>query len=169
MTGGYSMAKNTGDDELDKIYRELRSHNISTGESRSSGKNRSSGTGSSTDGDLMQFFGGLVMLAVGLYMILQNINVTSNWGLYSYHIGSFHLSNGMIMLPAVVGIGMLFMMEKKLFGWIVLAIGIAIILASVFLTTHLYWKTTSAYTFIIMFGLTAAGAGMVIRQLFKKN
>jgi hypothetical protein len=162
------MSRNTGDDELDKIYKELRSHNISTGNSRSSGS-RSSGGGSATDGDLMQFFVGLVMLAVGIYMILQNINVTSNWGLYSYHIGSFHLSNGMIMLPAVIGIGMLFMMERKLFGWIVLAIGIAIILASVFLTTHLYWKTTSAYTFLLMFGLTAAGAGLVIRQLFKKN
>lgn len=162
------MAKKTGDDELDKIYKELRSHNISTGNSHSSGS-KSSGAGSSTDGDLMQFFVGLVMLAVGIYMILQNINVTSNWGLYSYHIGSFHLSNGMILLPAVIGIGMLFMMERKLFGWIVLAIGIAIILASVFLTTHLYWKTTSAYTFLIMFGLAAAGAGLVIRQLFKKN
>ncbi|MBR4627352.1 MAG: hypothetical protein IKO47_06595 [Ruminococcus sp.] len=162
------MAKSTGDDELNKIYNELRSHNISTGHERSSGS-RSSGSGSTTDGDLMQFFVGLVMLAVGIYMILQNINVTSNWGLYSYHIGSFHLSNGMVMLPAVIGIGMLFMMERKIFGWIVFAIGIAIILASVFLTTHLYWKTTSAYTFLIMFGLTAAGAGLVIRQLFKKN
>jgi hypothetical protein len=75
----------------------------------------------------------------------------------------------MVLLPAVIGIGMLFMMERKIFGWIVLAIGIAIILASVFLTTHLYWKTTSAYTFIIMFGLAAAGAGLVIKQLFKKN
>ena len=159
------MAKNTGDDELNKIYKELRAHNMSSGNSRRS----SGGSGSSSNNDLLQFFVGLVMLAVGVYMILQNINVTSNWGLYSYHVGSFHLSNGMVLLPAVIGIGMLFMMERKIFGWIVLAIGIAIILASVFLTTHLYWKTTSAYTFLFMFGLTAAGAGLVIKQLFKKN
>ena len=158
------MSKNTGDDELNKIYKELRANRINTG----SGSSRRS-SGSSENSDLMQFFVGLVMLAVGVYMILQNINVTSNWGLYSYHIGSFHLSNGMVLLPAVIGIGMLFMMERKIFGWIVLAIGIAIILASVFLTTHLYWKTTSAYTFIIMFGLAATGAGLVIKQLFKKN
>lgn len=158
------MSKNTGDDELNKIYKELRANRISSGSSRIS-----SGRSDSDSSDLMQFFVGLVMLAVGVYMILQNINVTSNWGLYSYHIGSFHLSNGMVLLPAVIGIGMLFMLERKIFGWIVLAIGIAIILASVFLTTHLYWKTTSAYTFIIMFGLTAAGAGLVIKQLFKKN
>ena len=157
------MAKSTGDKELEKIYQELSEKNSA------SSKQHYSGGSSSDNNDLLQFFIGLVMLAGGLYMILQNINVTSNWGLYSYHIGGFHLSNGMILFPAIVGIGMLFLMERKIFGWIVLAIGITIILLSVFLTTHIYWKTTSAYTFIIMFGLTAAGAGLVLRQLFKKN
>ena len=161
------MSKTTGEDELNKIYKELRENRINTENNRN--PRSSGGSGNSSSSDLKQFFAGLVMLAVGLYMILQNINVTSNWGLYSYHIGSFHLSNGMVLLPAVVGIGMLFIMEKKIIGGIVLAIGIAMILASVFLTTHLYWRTTSAYTFIIMFGLTAAGAGLVIRQLFKKS
>ncbi len=159
------MAKNTGDKELEKIYEELKSHRANT-ELKYSG-NTSSGSSSDGSNDLLQFFGGLAMLAAGLYMILQNINVTSNWGLYSYHIGSFHLSSGMVLLPAVIGIGMLFMMEKKMFGWAVLAIGVIIILASVFTTTHIYWKTTSAYEFILMFGLTAGGAGLVIKQLFK--
>ncbi len=170
------MAKNTGDDELNKLYKELRSRSINSGSSSSnsnssynSSSSHNKSSGSSDNSDLAQFFGGLIMLAAGLYMILQNINVTSNWGLYSYHIGSFHLSNGMVMLPAVIGVGMLFFMERKIMGWIVLAIGIVIILASVFLTTHLYWKTTSAYAFLLMFGLTAAGAGLVIRQMFKKS
>ena len=64
---------------------------------------------------------------------------------------------------------MLFLMRRKIFGWIVLAIGVVIILLSVLLTTHLAWRTTSAYIFIIMFGLTAAGAGMVLRELFRKD
>ena len=108
-------------------------------------------------------------IAGGLFMIFQNINVSSNWGGYFFHIGSFHIANGMIMLPAIIGIGMLFLMHRKIFGWIVLAIGVVIILLSVLLTTHLAWRTTSAYIFIIMFGLTAAGAGMVLRELFRKD
>lgn len=158
------MAKSTGDKELDRIYKELRDNNISSNSSHNSYRSESS-----TDGDLLRFFVGLVMLAGGLYMILQNINVTSSWGFYSYHIGSFHFSNGLILLPSIIGIGMLFLMDRKIFGWIVLAIGIAIILLSVFLTTNVYWKSTSAYTFIIMFGLTAAGAAMVLKELFRKR
>lgn len=157
------MAKNS-DEELEKLYKEIRSQKASS----DSGDHlrRSSG---SESGDLMQFFIGLIMLAGGLYMVLQNINVTSSWGFFSYRIGFFSVSSGMVLLPSVIGILMLFMMEKRIFGWIVLSIGIAIILLSVFLTTHIYWKTTSAYNFIIMFGFVAAGAGMVIKQLFKQR
>lgn len=157
------MEKNTGDKELEKIYEELKSHRVNT-ETHYTGRSTGSRDNS---GDLLQFFIGLLMLAAGLYMILQNINVTSNWGLYSYHIGSFHLSSGMVLLPTIIGIGMVFMMDKKGFGLAVLAVGVVIILASVFMTTHIYWKTTSAYEFIFMFGLTAGGAGLIIKQLFK--
>ena len=150
------MAKNKRDTDLDKMYKELM-------EGRDSAKRDSEGS------RLLSFFIGLLMLAGGLFMIFQNINVSSNCGGYFFHIGSFHIANGMIMLPAIIGIGMLFLMRRKIFGWIVLAIGVVIILLSVLLTTHLAWRTTSAYIFIIMFGLTAAGAGMVLRELFRKD
>ena len=140
------MAKNKKDTDLDKMYKELM-------ESRDSAKRDSEGS------RLLSFFIGLLMLAGGLFMIFQNINVSSNWGGYFFHIGSFHIANGLIM----------FLMRRKIFGWIVLAIGVVIILLSVLLTTHLAWRTTSAYIFIIMFGLTAAGAGMVLRELFRKD
>lgn len=148
------MARSKDQKELDRIYRELRDSNSSYHDDSN---------------DLLRFFIGLLMLGGGLFMILQNINVTSNWGGYFFHIGSFHLANGMIMLPAIVGIAMLFLMDRKIFGWIVLSIGIVIILLSVLLTTHLQWRTTNAYIFIIMFGLTAAGGGLVIRELFRKR
>jgi hypothetical protein len=149
------MARSKDQKELDKIYRELRDAN--------------NGSYSSESNDLLRFFIGLLLLGGGLFMILQNINVTSNWGGYFFHIGSFHLANGMIMLPAIVGIGMLFLMDRKIFGWIVLSIGIVIILLSVLLTTHLEWRRTNAYIFIIMFGMVAAGGGIVIRELFKQR
>lgn len=150
------MAKNKKDDELEKLYREFRS-------------TRNSVQSGNEGNRLLKFFIGLVMLGAGLFMIFQNINVTSNWGGYFFHIGSFHLANGMIMLPLIVGIGMLFLMKRKIFGWAVLAIGVVIVLLSVLMTTHLTWKTTNAYIFVIMFGMTAAGAGLVLRELFRKD
>lgn len=142
--------------DLDSMYRELmnsREHNEDAGTR------------------LAKFFIGLVMLAVGLFMIFQNITVSSSWGMggYFYHIGNFGISNGMIMLPIIIGIGMLFFMRKRIFGWIVLAIGVAFVLFTVLATTHITWRTTSAYVFVIMFGMTAAGAGLVLRELFRKD
>lgn len=148
------MAKGKSDKELDRMYRELLDSRVQHEDSG----NR-----------LLSFFIGLLMLAGGLFMIFQNINVTSNWGGYFFHIGGLHLANGMIMLPLIIGIAMLFLMKRKIFGWVVLSIGIVIVLLSVLLTTHLQWRTTNAYIFIIMFGLTAAGAGLVLKELFRKD
>lgn len=157
------MARSTGDKELEKIYNELKSKNQSSYSSYDSG--------SSEGGDLLKFFIGLLLLGGGLFLIFNNLAVSSTWGSGSYffHIGSFNLPNGMIMLPLIAGIAMLTLMDRKIFGWIVLAIGVLIVLLSVLLTTRIYWRTTSAYIFVIMFGMTAAGAGMVLRELFRKR
>ena len=153
------MAKSNGDKELEKIYKELREMNENPGKSSSEGN------------DLLRFFIGLVMVAGGLFMIFNNLSVSSSWGArgYIFHLGSMGIPNGMVMLPIIVGIGMLCLMKRKIFGWIVIAVGIAIVLLSILLSTHIYWRSTSAYIFIIMFGMTAAGAGLVLRELFRNR
>ena len=154
------MPKNTKDKELDKMYKDLL-------ESRNGARSSSKDAGNR----LLKFFVGLLMLGGRLFMIFQNIDVTSSWGYggYFFRIGGFGLPNGLIMLPIVAGIAMLFLMDRKIFGWVVLSIGIVIVLLSVMMTTHLRWRTTNAYVFIVMFGLVAAGGGMVLRELFRKN
>ncbi len=154
IQGDIKLAKSKDTKELEKIYNELRESHNSMKDDRN---------------DLLLFFIGLLMLAGGLFMIFNNLSVTSGWGGSFWHIGSLSFPNGMIMLPLIAGIAMLFLMKRKIFGWIVLAVGVVIILLSVLLSTRIYWKTTSAYIFIIMFGMTAAGAGLVLRELFKKR
>ena len=147
------MGKNK---DLDSMYKEL----LNNHENKEDAGSR-----------LFKFLIGLIMLAVGLFLIFQNITVTNSWGMggHFYHIGNFSLSNGMIMLPIIIGIGMLFFMRKRIYGWIVLAIGVAFVLMSVLMTTSINWKATNGYIFVIMFGLTAAGPGLVLRELFRKD
>ncbi len=160
------MGNSNTDKELEKLYSELR-------ETRSSLEKHnlydSHSSYETNRNDLLTFFVGLLMLAGGLFMILQNIQVKSNWGSYYFYIGNFNISSGMTTLPLIAGIAMLFLMRRKIFGWVVFAIGIVIILLSVLLTTKLEWRTTNAYVFIIMFGLTAAGGAIVIRELLKNK
>ena len=121
--------------DLDSMYREL----MNNRETKEDAGTR-----------LAKFFIGLVLLAVGLFMIFQNTTVSSSWGMggYFYHIGGFGISNGMIMLPIIVGIGMLFFMKKRIYGWIVLAIGIAFVLFTI-LITHV--ATTAVFLLSISF------------------
>lgn len=149
------MSKSKYDKELEKAYHDLK--DIQEGNN----KNRN---------DLLTFFAGLLMFGAGLFMILQNAVVTSSWGHgYFYHIGSWGIPNGMIMLPVLIGIVMLFLMERKLFGWIVLVLGIIFILLSIIMSVKIVWRNTNAYMFILMFGLVAAGGGMMLKVLFAKK
>ncbi|MBP5581245.1 MAG: hypothetical protein J6X85_05595 [Ruminococcus sp.] len=154
------MPKTNKDKELDKMYKELL-------ETRDSARAANKSEGSR----LLSFFIGLLLLGGGLFMIFQNIEVTSSWGYGGlfFRIGGFGLPNGLIMLPIIIGIGMLFLMDKKIFGWVVLSIGIIIVLLSVMMTTHFHWIRSSAFTFIVMFGMTAAGGAMVLREVFRKD
>lgn len=150
------MAKKSKyDNELDKAYRDLLDYN----DKREKNRN-----------DLLEFFVGMLMLAAGVFMIFQNLSIesTMGYGGYLFSIGSFNLPNGTIFIPLFIGIVMLFLMDRKFFGWLVIAVGLVIILAAVLMSVRMRWRTTSAYMFVIMFGLTAAGGGLVLRQLFKK-
>lgn len=150
------MAKKSKyDNGLDKAYRDLLDYN----DKREKNRN-----------DLLEFFVGMLMLAAGVFMIFQNLSIesTMGYGGYLFSIGSFNLPNGTIFIPLFIGIVMLFLMDRKFFGWLVIAVGLVIILAAVLMSVRMRWRTTSAYMFVIMFGLTAAGGGLVLRQLFKK-
>lgn len=152
------MAKKNNNDlyqqELEKARRELQEYNDR--------KNRNKN-------DLLQFFFGLLMLSAGLFMIFQNLDVRSTWGTGFLHVGGYSLPNGLIFLPLLIGIVMLFLMDRKVFGWIFIAVGIIIVITAVIMSVNIRWRTTNAYIFIVMFGLALAGGAMVIRQLFKKD
>lgn len=150
------MAKKSKyDTELEKAYRDLKDYN----DRREKNRN-----------DLLEFFVGLLMLAAGVFMIFQNLEITSSWGMggYLFSFGNFNLPNGTIFIPLFIGIVMLFLMDRKIFGWIFIAIGLIIVLAAVLMSVQMHWRRTNAYMFVIMFGLAAAGGGLVLRQLFKK-
>lgn len=149
------MAKSKYDRELEKAYEELKALR------KEEKKNQN---------DLLTFFIGLLMFGAGLFMVFQNAQVRSSWGEgFFYPLGTWRIPNGLIMLPLIIGIAMLFLMERKIYGWVVSSLGVVFILLSIILSVSVVWRTTSVYVFIIMFGLIAAGGGMMLKILFKKR
>lgn len=113
-----------------------------------------------TPGGIGPFFIGLVMAAVGGYLLLNQVQVTTSfWNFGRY--GGF----GLTLLPLLVGVGFLFYEGKSVVGWVLVGLGAAIILANVLVNMDIYFRTTTLFNTLLMLGLLFGGLGLIARSL----
>lgn len=121
------------------------------------------GSGKNTN-SLLHFFLGIILVAVSIFMILQCTTVSTVW--YTWRIGSFGMPNGAIVIPLLIGIGVLFYNSKSAIGLILVILGVLFILLTIILSVQIRFSTTSLYEYILMFGMFMAGAGLLLKSLF---
>jgi hypothetical protein len=115
-----------------------------------------------TPGGLGEALAGLVMLVVGIYLIFDHVTVhTSFWRF----LGGAGTSFGATLLPLLVGLGVLFWNGRSVIGWLLVAAGVLLILAGVLMNLDVYFRPTSLWTTIVMFGLVAGGLGLFAKGL----
>jgi len=113
-----------------------------------------------TPGGLAEFVIGLVMVAVGGYLVLNQVTVTTGfWGLWGYN------TFGLTLVPLLGGIGWLFFDGRSAFGWVLVILGAAIIFVGVIANLHIYFRPTSLFNTLIMLGLLVGGLGVIARSL----
>jgi hypothetical protein len=113
-----------------------------------------------TPGGLWTFFGGLAMVVVGGYLLLNQVTVHS--GFWAWFGGN---TFGLTLLPMLVGIGFLFFDGKSTVGWVLTVLGALIIVAGIIANLQIYFQPTSLYNTLIMLALIAGGLGLVARSL----
>lgn len=124
-----------------------------------------------TKNDLLMFFIGLVLLGAGLFWLFQRTSVATV-GIFSGGLlfGNIMIPTGIVLLPLIVGIILLFFLEdKRIIGWIVTVIGLIIVILSILMSVRISFERTSLFEFICMFGFIAAGTGLLLRTLFRKR
>lgn len=109
---------------------------------------------------------GLVFFFLGVYIIFQNTTVSASWGFY---IGHFHVSSGMIIIPLLIGIIWKVMYPSSMGAWVLIGLGILCILITIIMGVRIRFTTTSLFDFILMFGLTAIGFGLILKCLIVSN
>lgn len=113
-----------------------------------------------TPGGFGTFFGGLAMVAVGGYLLLQQVTVTSGfWSWFGGH------TFGLTLVPLLVGIGFLFFDGKSFVGWTLTVLGSLLIVAGIIANLQIIFAPTSLYNTLIMLGLLAGGLGLIARSL----
>lgn len=120
-----------------------------------------------TSGGIGQFFLGLVMACGGIYMLLKSITVHSSFGMRMslYHFGGgYSLTSGMIMIPFMFGVGIIFYNSKNPFGWI-LAVGSLVgLIFGVISSIHFSFQRMSAFDLVVILVLSVGGIGILLRS-----
>ena len=115
----------------------------------------------------LQFFIGLVLLAAGLFWLSQSVMVQTSW--FTWRLGGMQLSSGLSVVPLIIGIVWLFFNPKSRMAKLVTVLGGVLIIAALILSIDFHFVRTSLFSFILMIGFIAAGSGLLLRTLFKKQ
>lgn len=113
-----------------------------------------------TPGGAGSFLVGLVMLAVGGYLLLTRVTVTSgSW--YFWGVNAFGLS----LLPLLAGVAILFFNGRSTVGWLLTVVGAAIIFAGILMHMSIYFQPTTLFDTLVMLVLLFGGIGVIARSL----
>lgn len=127
----------------------------------------SSNVNESQGNDMLLFFVGIVLLAAGLFMLSKRTMVHSSW--YGWRIGRFDLSSGTVVIPLLIGIIWYFFNSKSIFPKIIITLGLIFIVLTIIMSVRINFMATSLYDYILFLGMAAAGAGLLLRTVFKKK
>ncbi len=118
-----------------------------------------------TPGGIGTFFMGLALAVCGGYLVLNQVQVTSAFTFFGLWGWSRPGGFGLTMLPMLLGIGFLFFDSKSKLGWAFCVGGALIIVLAILMSLSIHWEPTSLLNTLLMFGMLAAGLGMIFRSL----
>jgi hypothetical protein len=117
---------------------------------------------------MKSFLSGLAFFLLGLFLITQNTIVRAGFNLRGL-TGGYDPPFGLLLLPVLIGIILLFAMEKQIWGWILIIFGLCTILLGLLMGLEVSFRPTTLYTAILMFGSAAIGIGLMIRGVIQSN
>lgn len=120
-----------------------------------------------TSGGSGQFILGLVMMCGGFYMLLSSVIVSSTFGLGSrlFGIGGVGITGGIILVPLLLGIGMIFYNARNYLGWLVAVASFFAMVFGVISSVSLDLRTMSAFHLITILVLAFGGLGLFLGSL----
>lgn len=116
------------------------------------------------------FLIGLALFIAGLYFFLDSVRVTSgHYGAVSGMIGRGRggmetTSMGIVFLPFLIGVGILFYDSSKRWGWWLSGAGLVMLVIEM-VSRIQFQMNIKTSTFLLIFCLMAAGSGLAIRGL----
>ncbi|MCS0588759.1 hypothetical protein ACFQ09_24260 [Massilia norwichensis] len=120
-----------------------------------------------TSGGTGQFFLGLVMMCGGFYLLLNSVVVSSafGWGTRLFGFGSVGITGGIILIPLIIGVAMIFYNARSAIGWLLAVGSLAGLVFGVIASLNMHLRTMSAFELICILVLAFGGLGLFLRSL----
>lgn len=124
-----------------------------------------------TSGGVGQFFIGLAMMCGGFYLLLNAITVSSSFGMgyrlygFSAFGGTYGITSGMVMIPFIFGVGMIFYNARNIIAWVLTVGSLTALLFGVISSIQFSFRTMSSFDLIVILVLAFGGTGLFLRSL----
>ena len=115
-----------------------------------------------------RFFLGIAMLCGGIYLLLNAITVTGHYGGFGgrlYRFGGFPITTGMVLIPFMFGVGIMFYDSRKWYGWLLAGGSLLALVFGVISSIHFQFARMSAFDIIVILVLAVGGLGLLLGSL----
>ena len=120
-----------------------------------------------TPGGIMKFVIGLVMMCGGFYLLLNAIVVKARFG-FGYQVfsfGGYGVTSGMIMIPFLFGVGMVFYDRQSFLGWLLTIGSLVGLIFGVISSVNFTFRSMSAFDLMVILVLAFGGVGLFLNSL----
>lgn len=121
-----------------------------------------------SEGGIGQFFIGLVMMIAGGYLFLSAVQVSvgsMGFGLGLFHFGTFNVTSGMVFVPFMFGVGMLFYSARNPIGWILAGASIVMLAFGIITNLRMHLRPMNAFELMTIIVLAVGGLGLLLNSL----
>lgn len=117
-----------------------------------------------TNGGIGQFLIGLIMIIAGGYLFLNAIHIRHAFhlGYRLYSFGTFNLTSGMVLIPFIFGIGLIFYNYKSILGWLLTAASLIMLGFGIISSLQFQLQDMSAFELMTILVLLIGGIGLFI-------
>lgn len=112
-----------------------------------------------------RFLVGVIMLGAGTYMFLNSVRVYTGFSNSLYNVGNFNVTGGMVLIPMLFGIGMIFYDSRNLWGWVLGLGSLAALVLGVISKTQMQLKNMTSFELIVILVLMIGGLGLFLSSL----
>ena len=115
--------------------------------------------------ETLEFVGGIILLAIGLFMLSMRVRVYSGW-FAGFMIGNLRVASGVVTIPLIIGIIWYVVKPKSVLPKILCALGGIIIVVSIIMSISINWVSSTLFEYLLIFALSAIGLGLILKTVF---